>query len=452
MVERPRYQLSVPIEQIGVVRGEDYSGSYDAAIGALGDVNERVTRTLYEISEAKGKEAGFQAVKFNPDGTVRPIELRTPSTLFNRAFNEAATRSYLAAVENDVRGAMAEAAQQHAFDPDGFEAWASAYVPTAAADATPELRGTIEAMARDLAQRTGLGIADAKFQLDRENGFREQGVLVENLMGDLHHRIRHDPNDPEIGAIRARIVAEAENMAAAYPDLMTPERLEAVRDGLVIVEQGASLEREAIAAFQRGGAGAAYSLINRWANDPANPIRDPDQRNQAASGVLAQIRRLQAARQRQPASGNAVTRAKMYDLNPGGDRRSSSRSRPTRRRSGRRGDRTVAPGPDQQGTSGRDREPRRGQLAGGVVDRYGRDSKRSIRRIVAGLAATSALPRARLRATGDRPAHPDHGGFGQRPDRAGDRSPMIDPWDLDGTGGRSYQIGRGRDRLCGTAA
>jgi len=296
MVERPRYQLSVPIEQIGVVRGEDYSGSYDAAIGALGDVNERVTRTLYEISEAKGKEAGFQAVKFNPDGTVRPIELRTPSTLFNRAFNEAATRSYLAAVENDVRGAMAEAAQQHAFDPDGFEAWASAYVPTAAADATPELRGTIEAMARDLAQRTGLGIADAKFQLDRENGFREQGVLVENLMGDLHHRIRHDPNDPEIGAIRARIVAEAENMAAAYPDLMTPERLEAVRDGLVIVEQGASLEREAIAAFQRGGAGAAYSLINRWANDPANPIRDPDQRNQAASGVLAQIGRLQAAR------------------------------------------------------------------------------------------------------------------------------------------------------------
>ena len=420
--------------------------------------NERVTRTLYEISEAKGKEAGFPGGESSTrTATVRPIELRTPSTLFNRAFNEAATRSYLAAVRETT--CVARWPRRRSSTPSTRTASRPGRRPmcrTAAADAPPpELRGTIEAMARDPGAAHRAPASPTRSSSSTVKTASASRVFwSRNLMGDLHHRIRHDPKRPRDPARSAPgSWPRPENMRRPTPDLMTPERLEAVRDGLVIVEQGASLEREAIAAFQRGGRRRRLLPDQQMGERPGQS--DPRPRPAQTRPLPACLPRSAGSKRRANASGSGnrrLTPGEMYRSDPGGDPRSSSRSRPTRRRSwtgaaiG-----TVAPGPDQT-RDFRRRPVNRvaGQLAGGVGRPDGPRSKRSIG---ASSAAASrrprALPRAAMTPTRRTDRHIQINGGSVNV--LTERGPLsnVDPWDLTDPAAVSYQIGRAkRDRLC----
>jgi soluble lytic murein transglycosylase-like protein len=300
----PEIQRSVIVNPAGIVPIRPAGAEILQQIGVVGqtlqglgsDLREEDQRRLAEEATNVGLREGAAR---NPDGTLRPLQLRDTSTAANRAYNKAALTGYSAQYEIDQVGKAAEIRLRHKNDPEGFKAEWAAWRQGQVSQLPTEFQGEAAVLLDRLGSQTYIGAVEDKVQVDLTNQKASWQSLLDAKRIDAGALARQ-------GGISTpayqRTLSEINGLydQAVASGWLTDVQAKLDREYLADEHQAQTIVSHAISTAKAAGGGfaarkAAAAELEQVLTDPELRI-EPERRAQIVARFDVEMRSTEAAR------------------------------------------------------------------------------------------------------------------------------------------------------------
>lgn len=232
-------------------------------------VGNVIQKTVIDPKIQQAQQDGAQAVSRDPTTGQLSVNYQPPTFAWNKAYDDAASKSYVAQAKGDIQQNAFALAQQNPTDPEAFQSAYKAFSDGYIAKAPAQVRGDLTDEAAQLGAQFTEGIAKGKATYDVSNAKTALQSQQTEYANQAYSLVRQGgENTPDIQASVANWKSTTDQMVANPLFNYTPadqaRDLAELQGGM----QAQGVIGHAINAGRADGEQAGFDLLNQGMWDP----------------------------------------------------------------------------------------------------------------------------------------------------------------------------------------